>query len=64
MDIYYRKRPRAERPEPAELPPTPLDGDGERMRVLSSEYDRYHQTLLETDDGEGWSFGAQTLLER
>jgi hypothetical protein len=56
MAIYYRKRPRAERPEPAaELPPTPLDGDGERMTALSSEYDRYRESLLETDEGEGWS---------
>ena len=25
------------------------------MRVLSSEYDRYRQSLLEVDEGEGWS---------
>ena len=37
-----------------ELPPTPLDGDRECMRMLSSKYDRYHQTLLKVDEGEGW----------
>lgn len=46
-----------------ELPPTPLDGDGERMRVLSSEYDRYCQSLLEIDDEEGWSSELRHYLK-
>jgi hypothetical protein len=31
--------------------------DGERLlaKVLLSKYDRYHQSLLQMDDGEGWS---------
>ena len=62
MDIYYRKWPRAEWPEPAELPPTPLDRDGERMTMLSSEYDRYRQSLLKTYEGEGWSLELKRYL--
>ena len=52
MDVYYKKRLRA---EPMQPPPTQLDVDGERLpvKVLSTKYDRFCQSLLETDDGEG-----------
>lgn len=63
MDTYYKKRLRAEPPQPLELPPTPLDGDGEHMRVLSSEYNRYRQSLLKTDNGEGWSSELRCYLK-
>jgi hypothetical protein len=61
MDTYYKKRLRA---EPAQPPPTQLDADGEHVpvKVLSSEYDRYHQSLLQTDDGEGWSSELRRYL--
>jgi hypothetical protein len=61
MDMYYKKRPRA---EPAQPPPTQLDADGEQLpvKVLSSEYDCYCQSLLQTDDGEGWSFELRCYL--
>ena len=54
MDVYYKKCLRA---KPAQPPPTQLDVDRERLpvKVLSTKYDRFHQSLLETDDGEGWS---------
>jgi hypothetical protein len=40
MDMYYKKRLRA---EPAQPPPTQLDADGERLpvKVLSFKYDHY-----------------------
>jgi hypothetical protein len=61
MDIYYKKWPRN---EPAQPPPTQLDADGEHLpvKVLSSEYDRYRQSLLQTDDGEGWSLELRCYL--
>ena len=61
MEIYYKKRPRA---EPAQEPLTQLDADGERVpvKVLSSEYDRYRQSLLQTEDGEGWSSELRRYL--
>jgi hypothetical protein len=61
MDVYYKKRPRA---EPAQPPPTQLGADGERLpvKVLSTEYDRFRQSLLETDDGEGWSSELRRYL--
>jgi hypothetical protein len=33
------------------------------MRVLSSEYDRYRQSLLEVDEGEGWSLELRHYLK-
>ena len=33
------------------------------MRVLSSEYDCYHQSLLEVDEGEGWSSELRHYLK-
>ena len=33
------------------------------MRVLSSEYDRYRQSLLEVDEGEGWSSELRRYLK-
>lgn len=61
MDTYYKKRPRT---EPAQPPPTQIDADGERLpaKVLSSEYDRYRQSLLQTGDGEGWSSELRRYL--
>jgi len=61
MAIYYKKRPRA---EPAQPPPTQTDADGVTIsvKVLGSEYDRYHQSLLWTDDGEGWSSELRRYL--
>lgn len=61
MDIYYKKRPRA---EPAQPPDTQLDANGERLpaKALSSDYDRYRQSLLQTDDGEGWSSELRRYL--
>lgn len=61
MDEYYKTRLRA---KPAQPPPTPIGVDGERapVKVLSSEYDRYRQSLLETDDGEGWSSELRRYL--
>ena len=32
------------------------------MKVLSSKYDHYHQSLLETDDREGWSLELRCYL--
>jgi hAT family protein len=54
MDKYYKMRLRA---KPAQPPPTPISVDGEctPVKVLSSKYDHYHQSLLKTDDREGWS---------
>src|SRR6266849_8798662 len=62
MEIYYKTRPRA---EPAQPPPTQIDADRERipLKVLSSEYDRYCQSLLEADDGEGWSSELRRYLK-
>ena len=61
MDIYYKKRPRA---EPSQPPPTQIDADGERLpvKVLSSEYDLYRQSLLRMDIGEGWSSELRRYL--
>jgi hypothetical protein len=61
MDMYYKKRLRA---EPAQPPTTQLDVDGEQLpvKVLSSEYDRYCQSLLQIDDGEGWSSELRCYL--
>ena len=59
MDIYYKKRPKA---GPAQLLPTPIDADGEHLQLLSSEYDRYRRTLLQTDEGEGWSSELRRYL--
>jgi hypothetical protein len=56
MDIYYRKRPRA---EPVQPPPTP---EGEILPMLASEFDRYRRTLLQTDEGEGWSSELRRYL--
>jgi hypothetical protein len=61
MDMYYKKRPRA---EPVQPPDTQLDADGERLqaKALSSDYDRYRQSLLQTGDGEGWSSELRRYL--
>ena len=61
MDIYYKKRPRAERPQP---PSIQIDADGKCLpvKVLSSEYDVYRQSLLRTDVGEGWSSELRRYL--
>jgi hypothetical protein len=61
METYYKKRPRA---EPAQPPPTPFDADEEHLpaKMLSSEYDRYRQSLLQTDDGEGWTSELRRYL--
>jgi hypothetical protein len=61
MDVYYKKHPRA---EPAQPPPTQLDADGECLpvKVLLTEYDRFHQSLLETDNGEGWFLDLRCYL--
>jgi len=32
------------------------------VKVLSTEYDRFRQSLLETDDGEGWSSELRRYL--
>jgi len=62
MEIYYKTQPRA---EPAQPPPTQIDADRKRvpLKVLSSEYDRYRQSLLEADDGEGWSSELRRYLK-
>src|SRR5713101_7521735 len=62
MEIYYKTQPRA---EPAQPPPTQIDADRKRvpLKVLSSEYDRYRQSLLEADDGEGWSSELRCYLK-
>ena len=61
MDIYYEKWPRA---EPTQPPPIQINIDGEclLLKVLSLEYDCYHQSLLQTDDGEGWSLELRCYL--
>jgi hAT family protein len=61
MDEYYKMRLRA---KPAQPPPTPIGVDREcaPVKVLSFEYDRYHQSLLETDDREGWSSELRCYL--
>jgi hypothetical protein len=61
MDIYYKRQPRT---EPAQQPPTQIDADGEHLpvKVLSFEYDRYRQSLLQSDDGEGWSSELRCYL--
>ncbi len=53
------------RAEPAQPPSTQIDVDGERipLKVLSLEYDRYRQSLLEADDGEGWSSELRRYLK-
>jgi IMP cyclohydrolase len=57
METYYKKQ----RVEPVDAPaPTPSDAS---QRVLSSEYKRYCQTLLETEDGEGWSSELRRYLK-
>ena len=52
MDIYYKKRLKT---EPVQPPLTPIDVDSVRIpvKILSSEYGRYCQSLLQTDDEEG-----------
>jgi hypothetical protein len=62
MEIYYKKRPRADAVDPP-TQTTCIDGNAERLRVLSSEYDRYRQSLLETDKGEGWSSELRHYLK-
>ena len=61
MDEYYKMWLRA---KPAQPPPTPIGVDGEciPVKVLSSKYDRYHQSLLEMDDREGWSSELRCYL--
>src|SRR5229473_4397017 len=61
MDEYYKMRLRA---KPAQSSPTPIGVDGEctPVKVLSSKYDRYHQSLLEMDDREGWSLELRCYL--
>ena len=39
-----------------------MDGERVPVKVLSSEYDRYRQSLLQTDDGEGWSLELRCYL--
>jgi hypothetical protein len=52
METYYEMRPRDESID--RTPPTQTDERGERMKVLSSEYARYRQSLVKLDEGEGW----------
>jgi hypothetical protein len=66
MDIYYKKRLKT---EPVQSPLTPIDVDGVRIpaKIPSSEYGRYCQSLLQTDDGEGPGrlvFRIETELKR
>jgi hypothetical protein len=57
METYYKKR----RVEPVDaLAPTPSDAS---QRVLSSKYEHYRQTLLETEDDEGWSSELRWYLK-
>ena len=52
------------RAEPTQPPPTQIDIDGEclSVKVLSSKYDRYCQSLLQMDDREGWSLELRHYL--
>src|SRR5258708_2883090 len=61
MDEYYKTQLRA---KPVQPPPTPISVDGEcaPVKVLSSKYDCYHQSLLEMDNGEGWSSELRRYL--
>jgi len=61
MDTYYKKRPRT---KPVQLPPTQINADREHLpaRVLSSEYDHYCQSLLQTGNGKGWSSELRCYL--
>ena len=45
-------------------PPTPIDVDGKHIsvKVLTSDYDCYRQSLLQMDDGEGWSSELRCYL--
>ena len=62
MEIYYKMQPRA---EPAQPPPIQINADGECVpaKVLSSEYNHYRQSLLEVDNGEGWSSELRRYLK-
>ena len=59
--MYYKKWPRT---KPVQPPPTQIDTDREYLpaKVLSSEYDRYHQSLLQMGDCEGWSSELRCYL--
>src|SRR5258707_2980644 len=61
MDEYYKTWLRA---KPAQPPSTPIGVDGEHapVKVLSSKYDHYRQSLLEMDDREGWSSELRCYL--
>jgi len=39
-----------------------VNGEHTPVKVLSSKYDHYHQSLLETDDREGWSLELRCYL--
>ncbi len=58
MEEYYRKRPRAQTADP----PTPTE-EGSGVKALSSEFDRYRQTLIEKDDSEGWQSELRRYLK-
>lgn len=57
MEAYYQTRPRA----PAT--PTQEEEGHSGSKVLSSEFDRYRQTLLEVDDDEGWASELRRYLK-
>lgn len=48
MEEYYQTRPQA-------VPVAPHNpNEGANLMALSSEYDQYHQSLVDNDDNEGW----------
>lgn len=57
MEAYYQKRPRA--PATTSLT-TPTQAGA---KELSSEFDRYHQSLVAMDDDEGWASELRRYLK-
>ena len=58
MEVYYQKRPRAQAQSTDTAAPTQ-----EGSKALSSEFDRYRQTLVEIDDDEGWAAELRHYLK-
>lgn len=55
MEGYYRKRPRAQAQS--------TDIDTTQDLDLTSEFDRYRQSLVDIDDDEGWASELRRYLK-
>jgi hypothetical protein len=57
MEMYFKRRPQRQAANPSTA-----DNAGAE-KALISEYDRYHQTLVEMDDDEGWASELRRYLK-